>query len=274
MRSSSATSLLAVLVVIVTPLAVAQQQTNAINPAAKSIAMAAKLPAYDVVSIHQNKTVADSNSAITDDGYTCEGCPLSTLIQDAYNLGNLDQITGLSGPIDTARFDIKAKLATREGSLPTKFTDEQLQAMVIPLLADRFHLRVRLVPKKMTVYEIVVAKGGPKFKLSEPEKHEGSGSVGFSGNDNVLTLKSMSLTGLADIISESTLHSIVVNRTGLKGDADFTLKWTTDSALQQGGADAVSIFTAIQDQLGLKLRAVKLPVDTLVIDHAEMPTEN
>lgn len=274
MRFRPAHYALTVLLAITAPLAIAQQQTNAINPAAKSIALAAKLPTYDVVSIHQNKSAANWNAAVTDDGYTCEACPLSIVIQDAYNLGNLDLISGLSGPVDSARFDINAKLTTHSGATPTKFTDEQLQSMLIPLLADRFHLRVHLVPKEMTVYEIVVAKDGPKFKLSEQATHKGSASVSFSGNNNVLTAKSMPVARLADIISQSTLHSIVVDRTGLKGEADFTLQWTTDSAMQQGGGDAISIFTAIQDQLGLKLQPVKLPVDTLVVDHAEMPTEN
>jgi uncharacterized protein (TIGR03435 family) len=70
------------------------------------------------------------------------------------------------------------------------------------------------------------------------------------------------------------LHGLVVDRTGLKGRGTFTLKWSSEEAQEQGGPDVVSIFTAVQDQLGLKLKPVKLPVDTLVIDHAEMPTEN
>jgi uncharacterized protein (TIGR03435 family) len=79
---------------------------------------------------------------------------------------------------------------------------------------------------------------------------------------------------LAGVLSDSGLHGLVVDRTGLKGSGDFSLKWSPDYAEEQGGANIVSIFTAIQDELGLKLKPVKLPVDTLVIDHVEMPTEN
>jgi uncharacterized protein (TIGR03435 family) len=255
--------------------ALAQNASNdAINPAAKSIAMAATLPAYDIVSIHQNKTGGNWYFGTTEDGFICKVCPLAIIVQYAYNLGNTGLISGISGPVDSATFDISAKITASDRTTSTKFTDAQLQAMMIPVLADRFHLRVRPVPKMMTVYELAVAKGGPKFKFSGPETQNGSMNLRFSGNDNTLTAKSASMAELADILSESTLHSIVVDRTGLKGEGDFNLKWTTDSALEQGSPNAISIFTAIQDQLGLKLRPAKLPVDTLVIDHAEMPTEN
>ncbi len=196
------------------------------------------------------------------------------VVQYAYNLGNSDLISGLSGPVDSTRFDINAKFTPRGGATPAKFTDEQLQAMLIPVLADRFHLKVRLVPKKMTVYELVVAKGRPKFKLAEPETDAGTMNMGFSGDDNTLTAKKSSMSDLADALSQSQLHSIVVDRTALKGEGDFTLKWSSDVAEEQDGPNVISIYTAIQDQLGLKLQPAKLPVDTLVIDHAEMPSEN
>jgi uncharacterized protein (TIGR03435 family) len=264
-----------ILLATLVPAALAQQQTAAIDPAAKSIAMAAKLPAYDVVSIHENKT-GDLNSSLdtTDDGFITENATLLQIVQSAYNLGSADLISGLSGPLASARFDIQAKIAARDGATPRKFTDDELQAMIIPLLADRFHLKVRLVPRRMTVYEIVVAKGGPKVKLTLPETGAGSMNFGFFGNDNTLTTKKSSMSDLADALSESTLHTIVVDRTSLKGEGDFSLKWTSDEALEQGSPNAISIFTAIQDQLGLKLQPARLPVDTLVIDHAEMPTGN
>jgi uncharacterized protein (TIGR03435 family) len=79
---------------------------------------------------------------------------------------------------------------------------------------------------------------------------------------------------LAGVLSDSGLHGLVVDRTGLKGAGTFSLKWSSDEAQEQGGPNIVSIFTAIQEQLGLKLKPAKLPVDTLVIDHAEMPSAN
>ncbi|HWB31815.1 MAG TPA: TIGR03435 family protein [Acidobacteriaceae bacterium] len=274
-RPSSLHIVFAVLLIVAGVSASAQAKpVEAINPAAKSIALAATLPAYDVVSIHQNKLGGNWSFQVTDDGIIAKNCPLLVLVQYAYNLGNLDLISGISGPLESASFDVNAKLAPRDGATPARFNDAQLQAMLIPLLADRFHLHLRLEPKMMTVYELVVAKGGPKFKLTEPETHDGSANFSFSASDNVLTAKAMPIAGLAGILSGGTLHSIVVDHTGLKGDGNFSLKWSSDAAQEQGSPNTISIFTAIQDQLGLKLQPAKLPVDTLVIDHAEMPSEN
>jgi uncharacterized protein (TIGR03435 family) len=78
---------------------------------------------------------------------------------------------------------------------------------------------------------------------------------------------------LAAVLTDQ-VHRQVIDKTGLTGHADITLKWSDDVAAQQGGPNVVSIFTAIQDQLGLKLVSSKGPVDTLVIDHVETPTEN
>lgn len=261
--------LLASLVLLSLP---ATAQNDDINPAAKFVAMAAKLPAYDVISIHPNKSgTEDSSLDTTHDGVVIQNAPFREIVEFAYGIASFDLISGISGPLDSARFDINAKIAGRDGSKPAKFTDEQLQAMTISLLADRFHLRVRVLPKKMTVYEVVVAKSGPKFELNKA----GAFSLKDSwGKENTLIFTNASMPTLAGVLSDSGLHGLVVDRTGLKGAGDFSLKWSPDEALEQGGPNLISIFTAIQDQLGLKLRPVKLPVDTIVIDHAEMPSEN
>ena len=81
------------------------------------------------------------------------------------------------------------------------------------------------------------------------------------------------MSDLADALSDEAGRK-VIDKTGLTGHADITLKWSDEIAMQQGGSDVISIFTAVEDQLGLKLQPSKGPVDTLVIDHAEMPTEN
>ena len=81
------------------------------------------------------------------------------------------------------------------------------------------------------------------------------------------------MTDLAAALADE-VHRPVIDKTGLTGHADITLKWSDDVAAQQGGPNVISIFTAIQDQLGLKLESAKGPVDTLVIDHVEMPSAN
>lgn len=263
---------LVALVAVLAPPAMAQSNPTDINPAAKSIAMAAALPAYDVVSIHQNNSGSDNSSLdTTNDGIVIKDAPLAEIVEFAYNIASFDLISGISGPVSSARFDITARIAGSDDTKPAKFTNQQLQAMVIPLLADRFHLRTRVVLKKMTVYEIVVSHGGPKFKLNQPDA---SSLTASWGRDNTLSFKRSSMPTLAGVLSDSGLHALVVDRTGLKGAGDFSLKWSSDAAEEQGGPNIVSIFTAIQDQLGLKLKPVKLPVDTLVIDHVEMPSQN
>jgi uncharacterized protein (TIGR03435 family) len=93
-----------------------------------------------------------------------------------------------------------------------------------------------------------------------------------SNNDMVLSTKGASMTDLAAALSDQ-VHRQVNDKTGLAGAADITLKWTSDEAADQGGT-VVSIFTAVEEQLGLKLQSSKGPVQTLVIDHAEMPSAN
>jgi uncharacterized protein (TIGR03435 family) len=270
-RLRSSQLLLLASLAILSPLAAAQTNDD-INPAAKFIARAARLPAYDVVSVHENKRGTDDSSLdTTKDGIVIENAPFREIVEFAYNLASFDLISGISGPLESARFDIRAKVVGLDGDRPAKLTDDDLQAMTISLLADRFHLHVRVVPKMMTVYELVVATGGPKFKVDKPDHS----SLTMSwGKDNTLNFKNSSMPTLAGVLSDSGLHGLVVDRTGLTGAGDFSLKWSSEEAQDQGGPNIISIFTAIQDQLGLKLKPVKLPVDTLVIDHAEMPSAN
>ncbi len=271
MRLRPAHPALIALVAVLAPRAVAQAAPSDINPAARSSAMAAALPGFDVASIRQNKSTSeDSFLDTTDGGVVIENASFAEIVEFAYNIASFDLITGISGPVGSTHFDIHAKIAAADSS-PAKFTGEQLRAMLIPLLADRFHLRVRVLAKKMTVYEMVVAKGGPRFKLDEPDA---SSLTAQWGKGNILIFKRSSMSTLAGVLSDSGLHRLVVDRTGLAGAGDFTLKWSSDVAQEQGDPNLVSIFTAMQDQLGLKLKPVKLPVDTLAVDNVEMPSEN
>ncbi len=146
-----------------------------------------------------------------------------------------------------------------------------MQAMIILLLQDRFHLKAHLEPRIKPVYDLVVAKGGLKIKLSQDEIHSNNWNINGENTLKVLTCKSARISDLADALSDEAGRK-VIDKTGLTGHADITLKWTDDVAAEQGGPNVISIFTAVEEQLGLKLEPSKGPVDTLVIDHAEMPT--
>lgn len=146
-----------------------------------------------------------------------------------------------------------------------------MQAMIILLLQDRFHLKAHLEPRIKPIYELVVAKGGPKIKLSQDEITSNHWDINGENAKKVLTCKGARMSDLADALSDQAGRK-VVDKTSLSGHADITLKWSDDVAMQAGGPDVISIFTAVEEQLGLKLQPSKGPVDTLVIDHAEMPT--
>ena len=145
MRLRFAHSLVLALLAIASPLAIAQN-TEDISPLDKFIARAAKLPAYDVISIHQNTSETDDSTLdITQDGIVIENATFPEILEFAYNIVSFELISDISGPVASARFDIKAKIANLDGDRSTHLTHHDLQAMIIPLLAERFHLRTHLV---------------------------------------------------------------------------------------------------------------------------------
>ena len=249
----------------------AHAQVEHKGPAA-SIALAATLPHYDVSTVKPNVSGSGGYSwGGHNDRFTATNITLKQLIECAYDI-NEDEIIGLTGPVSSARFDIVAKVLAPDGGKLPKLTDAQLAVMLIPLLADRFHLQAHLETKTMPVYELVVAHGGPKFTISQTEA-PGQSDWSARGITKSLNFEGISMADLADTLTDQ-VHRKVIDKTGLTGRADITLKWSDNVAAQQGGPDVISIFTAVEEQLGLKLQPSKGPVDALVIDHAEMPSEN
>jgi bla regulator protein blaR1 len=239
-----------------------------------NIARAQQLPPYDVISIRQNVNGAnDGNINIDDHGlFTVANMPLWWVMEFAYDIKQ-DQIVGLSGPVNEARFDISAKILPPDTGPAPEYSDADMQAKIILLLQDRFHLKAHLESRIKPVYDLVVAKGGPKIKLSQDEIHSSNWNINGENTLKVLSGKNTSFSDLADELSDVAGRK-VIDKTGVSGHADITLKWSDDVAQTQGGADVISIFTAVEEQLGLKLQPSKGPVDTLVVDHAEMPTSD
>jgi uncharacterized protein (TIGR03435 family) len=243
---------------------------------AKTIALAATLAPYDIVSIKLSDTDTAENSSwginLHEDHMTATNAPLMNLIEFAFDTKE-DLIFGLSGPITSLHFDIQAKVLPQGDGPPPKLTSSQLRAMIIPLLEDRFHLKVHLQPKELPVYDLVVLKGGPKIKLSQEENQGGGWDTKRSDNEVTLSAKTISMPDLATALADP-VHRDVIDKTGLKGVSDITLKWTPDEAADSATGPTVSIFTAVEEQLGLKLQSSKGPVETLVIDRVEMPSKN
>ncbi|MEI9978933.1 MAG: TIGR03435 family protein [Edaphobacter sp.] len=255
-----------------------------------------KVPAFDVVSIKPNKSGSGGIRIMNKpDGYSASNISLKMLIQGAYGIRE-DLISGAPGWADSARYDIDAKVAGVDVDALKKLTPEQRRSILQPLLAERFKLKVHTETKQLPVYELVVAKGGSKLKEATPDD---TYATGIKGPDGVgrggmmrmgrgqLTAQGIRMTSLVNMLSQQ-LHRTVIDKTGLTGKYDLDLNWTPEEGEMgppppggsqpraDGAAESAgpSIYTAVQEQLGLKLQAAKGPVDTLVIDHVEMPSEN
>ncbi len=230
------------------------------------------LPVYDVVSIKPNKSGSgssgiDSNSAIG--SYIATNTRLRRLIEDAYGV-KAELISGVPKSIDDARFDVTAKVVDPDVSVLKKVNAEQRQLMLQPYLRDRFHLVVHTETKTLPVYDLVASKEGIKFKESADSGKE---STGTTVHNQMLTAHGVSMASFANTLFQQ-VHRTVIDKTGLTGRYDLALKWSLEDSPDAVSDAAPGIFTALREQLGLKLEPAKGPVVTLVVDHVEMPSEN
>jgi uncharacterized protein (TIGR03435 family) len=194
------------------------------------------------------------------------------LVHEAYGLFDAKLISGGPAWIDRDKFDLEAKFDA--ASAPdAKLTYRQRADMLQPLLADRFKLKFHHETKQFPVFDLVIAKGGPKLQPSPPEhltvKGVGGGTClisrgGFEGCDVD------KLIGTLRYASGRT----VIDKTGLTGRYDFSLHWSPENTPPDSPNAGPSVFTAVQEQLGLKLEPATAPLDVLVIDSAEKPSED
>ena len=252
----------------------ARAQTPATPPAATT-----PLPTYDIVSIKPNKTGSGNVGVNIDDGnYTASNISLKMLIISAYNLKEA-QVFNLPKWDDSARFDIKAKVLNPDKKVLEALTPQQFSAMQQPIL-DRFHLTFHHELKTLPVYELVLIKTGPKFKettaaeTANPDGVNGVRAGGISIHNQNLVATGVPLSRLADSLSYQ-VKRIVVDKTGLTGNYNLTLTWAPDDGTPQAPDSTLpSIFTALQEQLGLKLEPAKAPIEAFIVDHAEIPSED
>jgi len=229
-----------------------------------------KLPAYDIVSIKINTAAPPSWNANTGSNhYEATNVTLKTLIENAYDIKE-DLISGIPGSVESLHFDVTAKLLDDT----IKPTDRQLLRMMIPVLAERFKLQAHIEIKTLPVYDLSVIHNSSKLKPSEVQG-KNSGDLQWNNSDDRVELhaKTFPIGGLADALAEH-LHRTVIDKTGLTANYDFTLRFTDDSTTQPPTDDAPNLYTALEDQLGLKLQSSRGPVRTLVVDHVEPPTSN
>jgi uncharacterized protein (TIGR03435 family) len=201
---------------------------------------------------------------------------LSKLLAFSYGVQE-KQLVGLPPWAETDKYDIDAK-PDMDGA-PNK---KQFQGMVQKLIADRFGLIFHHDKKELSVYVLSVAKTGAK--LTKTESQEGHPGFGLRGL-GAITVHDASMSDFAAMMQETVMDRPVIDQTGLAGRYDFTLNWTPDDS-QFGGMAAKlpppadntnpppNLYTAIQEQIGLKLDATKAPTDVMVIDHVQKPSEN
>jgi uncharacterized protein (TIGR03435 family) len=248
--------------------------------ATPAVAQVAAGPTFDVVSVKPNRTGSGSTSVHTDnERYETINLSLKKMIQNAYGLQTPDQISGLPGWANSVNFDIEAKVdAETMARLKAASRDEESKlrrSIMQAMLADRFQLKVHPDTKELPIYELTLAKGGSKLPAADPADTK-NGSM--NSNNQKLTATGIPLSNLCNYLSER-LHRKVVDKTGLAGEYSFTLQWSPDEAAGEsvaatGTEQLPSLFTALQEQLGLRLDSAKGPVDTIVVDKVEMPSEN
>jgi uncharacterized protein (TIGR03435 family) len=202
---------------------------------------------------------------------------LMDLIKFAYGVQD-KQVMNLPDWASTQKYDMNGK-----PDIPGMPNPDQLRHMVQQVLADRFQLKFHEDKKEMSAYLLSVAKGGEKMEKAPPD----SGSLPglFFRGLGVLTVRNATMEDFCQLMQSAVLDRPVVDQTGLQGRYNFLLKWTPDES-QFGGlgvkvpppsdaADAPPpLYTAITEQIGLKLEAGKAPVRVLVIDHVDHPSAN
>ncbi len=242
--------------------------------------------AYDVVSLKPLKTLRDQGGIrLTPDGLIWQGALMKAIIASAYGV-RVDRISGLPTWASSGVYDLQVKMGDETlaefQKLPQKAQQAQRFQMLRPVLEERLKLKAHLESKIVTVYSLVIAKGGFKLKEADPNNTYEDGIKVPEGTPRAgsMSMTSGKLRGQAITITMLTaqlggiVDGPVHDDTGLTGKYDVTLEWSPAHANPDPDDTRPSIFTALQEQLGLKLEPGKGPVDVLIIDHIEKPTEN
>jgi bla regulator protein BlaR1 len=277
---------------------------------------AQNLPKYEVATV---KPSSEENGLIrmmmTPDGAEFNGVQAQMLLQQAFGVER-DRIDGVPDWARSKRFDIVAKVSPEDAPKLDNLKLEQRRAMLLPLLEERFGLKYHHETRELPMYSLVIAKGGPKLKVSTSPAPSAPGAPGDSGGpaapDGPVQASGLSrerpggpgmmrmspggieaqgggMQYLAHALSALVGRS-VVDKTGLTGNYDFSLTWTPDESSTprigpEGGGpppqtdasidpNGPTLFTALEEQLGLKLQSEKGKVDVIVVDHINLAAEN
>jgi uncharacterized protein (TIGR03435 family) len=258
-QSCGGTSCVAVLLAVLLPGTGTQSQ-----PANNTQDAAKQLPEFEVASIKLNKSGSGSSHSDFDHGRfsaTNEGIK-GLLEYDAFDIAG-PQIEGGPGWLALERFDIEAKADDATAALMEKLGPEDRgklkRQLIAQLLAERFKLAVHWETKELPVYALVQAKGGSKLTPST----DPSGSSGTSSSRGHLKASGITMARLAETLTsilDREAGRVVVDRTGIEGRYDLALEWSPEDGSLNGASNSAqssgpSIFTALEEQLGLKLES-------------------
>jgi len=238
-------------------------------PAAWAQDASPKLLAYDVVSIKPNTSGSGSMSfRMASDGFMATNTSLHMLVANAYGF-DPDRISGLPKWGSWGHFDVRAKVAESDIDAFKKLAFDEREPIFQKAMEERFKIAVHRETKGLPVYDLVIAKGDLKLTATK------MGSAGGSSvmNRGSLKAKGVPVQNLLGFLA-GVVHRPVIDKTGLTGVYDIELKWTPEDAPAGTEETGPSIFTALQEQLGLQLVASKGMVETLIVDHAEKPSED
>lgn len=288
-RRTSASLALVALLAATTSLLSAQT-----NPAADTT----PAPSFDAATIKPHPPTAKSSwlgIRDTPDGVEASSATLRSLIQKAYGLRIFDGVDGCQEWCGSEGFDMQAKMNEADSAEMQKLRPAEAtarrQLMLQALLAERFKLKVHFETRQVPVFELVVAKGGPKLKDAATDTSpdlrkdkDGKPLIGMFHTADTTVVQGQSMQPLANLMSMpfAFIGRPVIDKTGLTGTYDFTLHWSAQplgqvvngvASFVPPAEDAPSIFTALQE-LGLKLQPASGPIEVIVIDHIEHPTEN
>jgi uncharacterized protein (TIGR03435 family) len=235
-----------------------------------ALQVSAQTTAFEVASIKPNRSGQGLSSIRSSTGrIVMENVPLKKVVLMAYGIPE-DKDYALVGPdwLTTERFDIQA-------TFPADTSPQQVRQMAQKLLADRFKLMLHRESRERPILALIVTRTGAKIHAVEDGQERTSGAPGR------FEATKIAMPQFADMLARFTGQT-VVDATGLKGVFDFILEWSPDDAQRTppedgvaGGASGPSIFSALEEQLGLKLERRKGPVAILVVDHIEKaPTSN
>jgi bla regulator protein blaR1 len=236
----------------------------------------AQTPAFDVASVKPASSGARGSTFqfIPGGGLRVGNGTLKGMIEMAYDVRDF-QISGGPGWVDSDRYNVDAKVIADDPSAGAAMTPARIQETrrrLQTLLAARFQLQVRRTTKELPILALEPAKNGPKLAAAEAK----GGNIGIRAACGLMEGNRSTLANLVYALSRE-LARPVRDRTNLAGIYNFRLQWTPDAGPcpdAAEGHDFPDLFTALKEQLGLRLESARGPLEVILIDRAEKPSQN